>query len=258
MGSRLRCFILGIGTLCFACGGARSASKDVSSGPTASASSPLLPVSGLSQDGGGFPALAGDAAPADNAVALPQIVPLHLDIWLDASKSTSRPIIVLSGRCIDRNGGCPFRPAEIPSCPNGQDFIEMTDQLQLEALVGTSTVLRGRLRMVRVVSHMSQPNCGADSSLMGAPALHLLMGEPTNSGLQDRTLLLHDARYPHAFECPGDDKTQCCGVSTDGPVLVYGRVLRASQWPIGFQIDQPRLCRFDGTRRDEQGGSSRG
>jgi len=249
--SAVRCFMLGIVILCFACSGARPASKGVSSGPTAGASSPL-PANSLPQDGGGVPVPPGDATPSDSVVNRPPVVPLHLEVWLDASKSASRAIDLPVGKCIDQNGGCPFRPVDIPPCPRGQSFMELTNQSELEALIGTSTILRGRLQLVRVVSHMSQPTCGADSSLMGTPAIHLLVGTSTNGALQERTIRLHDPRYPHAFECTGDDKTQCCGVSSDGSVLVYGTVLRASQWPIGFQIDQPRLCRFDGARRDEQ------
>ena len=55
---------------------------------------------------------------------------IHPERWLDASKSTARPIRQAPpGECLQ--GGCPFRHPPMPLCPPNQPFvdIESFDQL---------------------------------------------------------------------------------------------------------------------------------
>ena len=188
---------------------------------------------------------------------LPSPLPIQAllpERWFDASKSPVRPITRPFGVCIRDSGGCPFGPARLPTCPEGQGFLDIESRTQLEGLVGTETVLRGELNDARTaaVPLCVRPRC----CHVFAPGLDIRVTRPGPAPSDDIfrgsvSVVLKDSRFPYAFGCPGDDVTTCCALATGAVVLVSGTVARASAGPTLFEILNPRLCRANATRSDK-------
>ena len=113
---------------------------------------------------------------------------------------------------------------------------------QLESLVGVTTVFKGILRMVKTISHMTAASCGGEVALVGSPFVYLTRATRSTVDLLDTTLRLSDSRFPHAFECPGDDAVQCCGIQTEVRALVHGKLVRSTSGLTPFEIERPSLC----------------
>jgi hypothetical protein len=188
---------------------------------------------------------AADAEVRDDRVARDQTASIGWtdpNAWLDASGSRSRQIAMSPGVCLRDVGGCPFSPTRLPTCPSDQDYVEIESRNQLESLVGVTTVFKGKLRKVKTISHMTAASCGGEVSLVGPPFVYLTRATLSNVDLLDTTLRLGDSRFPHAFECPGDDAVQCCGIQTEVPALVHGKLVRSTGGPTPLEIERPSLC----------------
>jgi hypothetical protein len=172
------------------------------------------------------------------------IFPIHPERWFDGSKSTSRAFELPGLACIRDAGGCPYKPAQIPPCPANQPAASPRTFSELDALVGSETVLRGRVVMTLAQLSDCEPHCCA----RGRPALSLrvpLIDTPQGSS----TITLSDDRFPDAFKCAADEFTWCCGIRVDVPVLAHGVLARRDpQEPgydtqvYGYRMPNPRMC----------------
>jgi hypothetical protein len=192
------------------------------------------------------PVALASAAPTASASSVPAaipIAPIDLASWLDASESPAQRITVRAPQCI-ADLGCPFKPIDVPPCPPGQTFIDITAE-NLKANDGLTTVVRGTIwdeAMVR--AYDCEPRCCRGKDPPRRLVLSRLFGL---EGTVDRSrrLKLFDARFPATFACQADESAVCCDLPLEINVLVYGTIQldRSSDRVPANRIENPHLCR---------------
>jgi hypothetical protein len=190
-------------------------------------------------------ATASAATSASSEPYAPEIAPLQLETWADASNSPAKRIDPPGSTCIADAGGCTFGPMTLPPCPADQPFVDISSPEVMRALDGKATVLRGTVwdqKLYELVGCYVLPasankRCCAPES--PAPLYLGTFGVGPGKHARAPALILSDPVNPNAYACQRDETARCCGLETETNVLAYGFVRHS-----GMILERPHLCKF--------------